>query len=408
MSENEPKPGVVIDVTPDPERATGDGSADAARDRRADGRKPGRRGTLAMLLAVIALAGVAVTVVLGYGYWSGLKADLAAMDASLRDARGQQAQLRASLAEAAAALRAQKAVLQEQGAALDRQRDAVEDARTSYAQQERTLADENLRLQEREAQLRAAVADVHRRVGMSGTQWMVAETEYLLRVASHRLALARDIETARVALELADQRLRDTRDPGWAGVRARIARDIAQLNATQLPDLSGLAARLAALIEQVPQLKVARATVGAERTLPERVAREPDERSWNTLLGDVWAGFKDSVRIRERDTPVQAMLAPEHEFFLYENLRLHLEAARLGLVYADPDLFRDNLATADDWLARFFDPADATTQALRQAIADMRAVEIRPELPDISRSLRALEARLELVENIGTDGAGTP
>ena len=51
---------------------------------------------------------------------------------------------------------------------------------------------------------------------------MVAETEYLLRIAGHRLNLARDTRAALAAMELADQRLRDTLDPGWAGVREQI------------------------------------------------------------------------------------------------------------------------------------------------------------------------------------------
>ena len=123
-------------------------------------------------------------------------------------------------------------------------------------------------------------------------------------------------------------------------MRAQIARDIAKLSAFEAPDAAGLSARLSALIEQIPQLKIARATIGPERTLPKRIAREPGERSWDTLLDDLWSGFKDSVRIRERDQPVQAMLAPEHQFFLYENLKLHLEAARLGIARNDQALFR--------------------------------------------------------------------
>ena len=234
----------------------------------------------------------------------------------------------------------------------------------------------------------------------------LAFPEYLLRIASHRLTLARDIDTARVALELADQRLRDTKDPGWAGVREQIARDIARLSTFEAPDSAGLSARLSALTEQIPQLKIANATIGPERTLPERAAPAPGERSWQTLVDDLWAGFKDSVRIRERDKPVQAMLAPEHQFFLYENLKLHLEAARLGLARSDQALFRDNLAIAADWLARYFEPGNGTATALGKALEEMLKIDIRPELPDISQSLRALQTRQKLMEDIVPAGVG--
>jgi uroporphyrin-3 C-methyltransferase len=308
------------------------------------------------------------------------------------------------MSSASDAVRAQEAALGQQSGALAKQQAAVDEARAAFRQQEQRLAQENVNLQEREAELRAAVADVHRRVGRSGTQWMVAEAEYLLRIANDRLILARDTESARVALGLADQRLRDTKDPGWAGVREQIARDIAKLSTFEAPDSAGLSARLSALIEQIPQLKIANATIGPERTLPERTGQEPGERNWETLLDDVWAGFKDSVRIRERDKPVQAMLAPEHQFFLYENLKLHMEAARLGLARDDQNLFRDNLNIAADWLTKYFDPDNGSAAAMAKAIAEMVKIDIRPEMPDVSQSLRALQVRQKLMEDVAPSG----
>ena len=407
MSEKEPKPGVVIDVTPDQETAA-DGTAESPPEQPTPARKSAKGSRFALVIAVIALIAVAATGVFGYRHWSGLAADLAAMDARLREARAQQEQLRQSVASADVILQAHKTALAEQKDVLAEQRSAVNAARSAFQEQEQVLADENLRLQEREAELRAAVADVHRRVGRSGTQWMIAETEYLLRIASHRLDLARDAQTARVALELADQRLRDTQDPGWAGVRAQIARDIAQLSAFESPDSAGMAARLSALIEQIPQLKIATATIGPQRTLSEMPDREPGERSWDTLLNDLWAGFKDSVRIRERDEPVQAMLPPEHQFFLYENLKLHLEAARLGLARNDQALFRDNLRVAADWLGKYFDPDAGTASAMRRAIDELLEVDIQPELPDISQSLRALLVRQKLIDEVAPSAVETP
>ncbi len=404
MNDDDPKPGVVIDVEPEPDTSPVEEASDAAaRPRRHPPnlpQKPARGGNaLPVALAVIALLAVAIGGFFGYRYWMQLNSDLATINARLSDAGRQQLELKRSIGDATQALQAQGGTLDEQKAVLAQQRLAVDEARSAFETQEQKLADENLRLQEREAELRAAVADVHRRVGRSGTQWMIAETEYLLRIANHRLILARDTETARVALELADQRLRDTKDPGWAGVREQIARDIARLSAFESPDSAGLAARLAALVEQIPQLKIARATIGPERTLPEQVAREPAERSWKTLLDDLWSGFKDSVRIRERDEPVQAMLAPENQFFLYENLKLHLEAARLGVARNDQAMFRDNLGTASEWLATT-SARGRHSRAIASAIDEMRAIDIKPEMPDISQSLRALQVRKKLLDDV--------
>ncbi|MCB1802595.1 MAG: uroporphyrinogen-III C-methyltransferase [Gammaproteobacteria bacterium] len=403
MNEEDPKPGVVIDVTPDQDAENTQAAPDeieSSEARPAAGKPAAKSALGALIVAILALVAAGVIAGFGYHYWTGINSELSAMDARIRDAAAQQQRLETSIGDAGSALEAQQGKLAEQREILAQQQAAVEQARTEFVQQEQQLANENVRMQEREAELRAAVADVHRRVGRSGTQWIIAEAEYLLRVANHRLILARDTGTAREALELADQRLRDTQDPGWAGVREQIARDIARLGDFEPPDSAGLSARLGALVEQIPQLKIARATIGPERTLPERVAREPGERSWDTLLDDLWSGFKDSVRIRQRDEPVQAMLAPENQFFLYENLKLHLEAARLGVARNDNALYRENLTTAADWLGRYFETDDGKAGKLREAIDELLKVDLKPELPDISQSLRALQARKKLLDEV--------
>jgi uroporphyrin-3 C-methyltransferase len=413
MNDEDQKPGVVIDVSPEPEGPEQDESnkpapADSEPEAAQPVQKSGRGNTLSLMLALVALIAVGAAAFFGYQHWLKLKDELAALDARLREAQSQQQQLGQVLDGASEAVRAQESALGEQRELLTRQQTAMDEARANFQQQEQKLAEENVNLQEREAELRAAVADVHRRVGRSGTQWMIAEAEYLLRIANDRLILARDTHSAQVALGLADQRLRDTKDPGWAGVREQIARDIAKLSAFEAPDSAGISARLAALIEQIPQLKIARATIGPERTLPERTAHEPGKRSWETLLEDVWSGFKDSVRIRERDAPVQAMLAPEHQFFLYENLKLHLEAARLGLARGDQALFRDNLTIAADWLGKYFDPESSSATAISGAIAEMLEVDIRPPMPDVSQSLRTLQVRQKLMEEVAPSGVQEP
>jgi len=402
MNDDEPKPGVVIDVDPetDVEQATPKDPHGGPEDTPpARSPMPARDRPWPLIVAIIAVLGVAGTGWFGYQIRGQVDARLVSLEDELAATAQSGRRLDRQLQDLQGMLANQGGTLDEQQAILAQQRLAVDEARSAFEGQERRLAEENLRLQEREAELRAAVADVHRRVGRSGTQWMIAETEYLLRIANHRLSLARDPDTAQVALQLADQRLRDTQDPGWAGVREQIARDMARLDAFEAPDIAGLSARLSALVDQVPQLRIARATSGPERTLPERVARDPEERSWDTLLDDLWAGFKDSVRIRERDQPVAAMLAPEHQFFLYENLKLHLESARLGLARGDQALFEDNLATAQQWLADYF-RNDAVAVSINDALGGMRGTEIRPAMPDISQSLRALSVRRQMIGSL--------
>ena len=400
MTDDEPKPRAVIDVSP--EYADDAEARRAATDEpREPAASPRPRGALLPVFAVVVLA---IALLAGF-YWgyqrvAAMERQLAALESRLGTVAAGQSALQGSVDGAVSAVSGQREQLTEQRRVLADQREALEATQAAFARQQQLLSDESLRLQDREAQLRAAVADVYRRVGRSGDQWIVAESEYLMRVAAQRLALARDVQTARIALELADQRLRDTGDPGWTGVREQLAREIAALAAFAAPDVDGMAARLAALAERVPGLPVAGATRGAARPdggasaviAPAERAIDA-ERGWDTLLDDLWAGFRDTVRIREHDRPVQAMLPPEHDFFLRENLRLQLETARIAVARGDAALYRTALDRAAQWLAAHFAAGDSDVQALGAALDALRAVDIAPSLPDIGRSLQVLLAR---------------
>jgi uroporphyrin-3 C-methyltransferase len=401
MSEEKEKEGVVIDVTPEPQAAP----EETPEPTTSQAKEPGQ-SKLPLVIAIIALVLVAGALVAAFQYTRQTTADLAAINSSLANSLAAQSQLEEQLAAANAAVQEQARLLAQQQADFEAQQQSLADARERFDQQEQLLDSERLKMQQREAELRATVADVYKRVGASSTEWMVAEAEYLMRLANERLSLARDTGTAREALVLADQRLRDTKDPGWNPVRNQLARDITALDAAELPDTAGIAARLEALAEQVPQLRLTNATLGgAERSSPGDSSLTPrEERNWDTLLDDLWAGFKDTVRIRRRDKPVAAMLAPEQQFFLYENLRLYLESARLAVARADRELYRDSLNTVGSWLSTHFDNSDALTKTTRNAVNELMRIDIRPLLPDISSSLRSLQMR----QKLNADLAGTP
>jgi uroporphyrin-3 C-methyltransferase len=216
------------------------------------------------------------------------------------------------------------------------------------------------------------------------------------------------LATAREALLLANQRLRDTRDPGWLAVREQIARDINTIDSTSLPDVAGLSAKLGALIDQVPQLKLTKNTLGTtSEPTTDAITAKDQARTWDSLLDNLITGFKNTIRVRRNDQPQQAMLAPEQQYFLYENLRLQLEGARLAVAKGDQSLFQDNLNTIANWLSTYFDPGHQLAQAMLNAVNELKAINIKPGLPDLSRSLHELQMRKKLTEDLSHAGSPT-
>lgn len=337
---------------------------------------------LPLILALVAIAGVIALLGFGYQYWNGLKDSLAQMNSAVVQANAQQDELKGQLASAR----------QE----LERQQKEFDAQRKALAEQDSRLAAEREKLKQQGSDMEKTLKEVYSRVGRNSNQWMASEAEYLMRVANHRLLLEGDSVTAIKALEAADGRLRDTGDPGWIGVRELIASEIAALKGLGQLDRAGLSARLASMAEQVKGLKME----GLRPMAPEAGGKQPDnardERSLDTLLRDGWEGFKSVMVIRHRDKPVSAMLSPEQQFFVYQNLELQFEAARLALLRRDPLLYTSSLKTAAQWLGDFFDTQATAARALLDQIGEMQQVDVNPVYPDISKSLASLRERQKM------------
>jgi len=235
-------------------------------------------------------------------------------------------------------------------------------------------------------------------VGRSEQGWSLSEVQYLLRIANQRLLLQRDLDTAKVALRSADGRLRELADPLYLAVREEIARELEALEAVPAVDREGINAGLTVWLERIGDLPVA----GTDyRPTDRTVARAEPEKTvshWSELPGLVWAAISDLFRLRHHEQPVTPMLPPEREYFLRENLRLQLAAARLALLRDDAVQFQGALETARDWLAAHFARDSAAVAALGAQLEKFAALDIRPDLPDISGSLSVLHQQMKLGE----------
>jgi uroporphyrin-3 C-methyltransferase len=230
-------------------------------------------------------------------------------------------------------------------------------------------------------------------VGLYHLAWQVAEIEYLLRLANHELQLGGRIDTALAALAAADGRLAALGEPRFVPVREAIAREKDSLRAVVQPDRTGKALALSSLIARVDALALAYG-------IPERQRVDADTPIgeagvWERLRSRTTGIFRELVTVRHEDMPVRPLLAPEQEYFLRLNLKLKLESARLALLEDDPVVWRAALREARDWLDRWFDVDETAVSSAADELERLAATEIRPQRPDISRSLELLRQRRE-------------
>lgn len=224
------------------------------------------------------------------------------------------------------------------------------------------------------------------------TDWLLAEAEYLLRLANQRLALESDRKGALRLLQRTDELLAGTDAAGVHPIREALAEEILALRTMEPVDRTGIHLQLEAAMGMVPELGNAQsrdntATLpGAERS----PATASDASFWQELLGIL----DRMVRIRRLKEPAQALLTPAQQTQAQLHLQLMFEQAAAALLRGDDAVYKRSLGRADEWLERWYGSDNQTASALRELISGLREVPINATMPDISDSLALLKARI--------------
>lgn len=221
-------------------------------------------------------------------------------------------------------------------------------------------------------------------------RWALQEVKYLLNVANQRAVLAHDVLGAIQALLMADKQLEALSDYRLHPLRAKIAEEIMSLQSLTRLDVPGMAIQLQTLTAHVDKLRVKKGPeVDFSKSAETADSSATDTPAWKQAIADIWQQLRSLVVIRHEQSGEAAVLVPEQRYFLYQNLRLQLESARLALLNADDDSFQHSLKTAISWLEKYFtgDERDAMLASLN-SLAEQ---QIDVSIPDISDSLNWLE-----------------
>ena len=267
-------------------------------------------------------------------------------------------------------------------------------SRASLAQAQAGLREALARIAELEARVadtqeqRVALEEMYRELSRSADDRVLSEVEQMLVLAGQQLQLAGNVRGALAALQAADQRLARAEKLAAAPLRRAIAQDMERLKAVPVVDTVGIAVKIDGLIAQADTLPLPI----AETAMPRNVARAKplEEPGAMRVARDFWDEMKSLVRVREIETPDTVLLAPAQSYFLRENLKLRLLAARMALVARDEATFREDLRAAQVWIAKYFDPKAKPTVAAVAGLKQIADSPITIALPDINASLAAV------------------
>jgi uroporphyrin-3 C-methyltransferase len=373
---------------PPPQTDTGEALARMAGYGEDNWRAKSRRGwgplviVLVVLLPLAAVGGIAWLHVEMRKELDVLRAANAALQQQSAGSTSQVAQLQESQQELGSSLEQSQQELQ---ANLQR---SLEQMLEQAVQPELSAANAAVAAQaQRIAALERQLQDL-RQAATGATTSPLSDAEAMLRFAQQRLVLARDVAAAIDLYVAADELLAGVEDPRVFSLRDVLARELAQLRAVPVVDVSGLFAQLSAQARRVEDLAVAVETTATERGTTQTEAVVADSDWWGSVQQTLGEYF---VVTRSTDA-VLPQLNSEEQLLIRALIQLRIEQARFALLRSDQRLYQQALADALSSSRQWLSPDDSAVAEFLRALEALRNMPIVADIPTVDETLVALRA----------------
>lgn len=248
-------------------------------------------------------------------------------------------------------------------------------------------------LQQHQKDLQASSEKLYELFGRDESGWQLAEVEYLMRIAQHKLILENDFEGAAITLQAASDRIASTGDMGLLPVRVKISDEIAELKTRKRADLVGMTLKLSQLAQQIRSLKPGfqpriDASTDVEN-VPEQEASI--EQQVKTFLSSLV-----SIK-REKGAPpsqTEALIINVDET-LEDNLKL----TRWSVLERDAFQYRRLMKENIELFRQYYNLDNAANYDFFTELQALQKAEIKPEKPDINGSLEMLRKIMSKRDN---------
>jgi uroporphyrin-3 C-methyltransferase len=378
--------------------------ASAAKSKPSSGSSKSTQGLLwlLVLLLIVAVAG------LGYGQWQA-QTQAAVLT---KDQSGQSKNLQQ---------------WQQQQEALSQKIDGLSVANSAIQQaistQQEDFTNNQQRMDEALVTALESMAKTQLDQGKVLPQWKLAEAEYLLRLASQRLAMEQASESAIALLKAADIIIRDSEQVGTYGIRRAIAEDLAALTTVPSVDVEGVYAQLSALsslaaqLTFIPPRSESLSKLGATDITPQASSAMISEAAptalvnWTDTLwqgtkdvgANVWGELKQLVKVQSRTQGDQQLLTPEAELLVRMRIEMALSQTQVALLRRQQTIYDQSLVGVKQLLSQYYRSGDDVAQAMHAQIDALDDVKVLTNMPNISGSLVALQGFIATLHESPTE-----
>lgn len=272
----------------------------------------------------------------------------------------------------------------------------VDQQGSNIALQQRQLQQQ---LQQLQGQLHSQQKQLHSLSTTDRDDWLLAEAEYLMRLANQRLLMGKEVKGALELLKAADDIVKELDDSALFSVREALADNMAALAVASKLDVEGIYLQLGALAQQAKKLRLIEVPVyqpvateaAIEQTMPQRL---------QSSLVNAWQRLGSYIQIKRHDEIYKPLLAPEYEAAVRQNVNVMFEQAQLAALSGKQKIYQDSLAKARHWLTNYYTLDKSVTENMVARIDELSQQAVAVELPDISSSLRALKNYVATIHQV--------
>jgi uroporphyrin-3 C-methyltransferase len=240
-------------------------------------------------------------------------------------------------------------------------------------------------------QMQTQVSTLANRITNNQRTFTASEITYLVKMANLRLATQHDLTSALILLKQANQEVNALNAPEMENFREALVKNISDLQAITPVDIQSLSAQLTQLQTDVPKLSILVAPK-PNTSILENTPHQAQKKWWDRAWDNIRASLKQLVVITHQSEDIPAMMTPEQQIYLQENLQLLIMQAQWAALNHNNDLYQSSLNQAKDWVNKYYVQNSANTQAFLKSLDTLLAINLSPNYPDILQSLNLLNA----------------
>lgn len=218
----------------------------------------------------------------------------------------------------------------------------------------------------------------------------LAEVEYLIHLAEHRLRYFQDSKTATHILNSAKEKLGSVKNPEIQVLQEK-------LNAVLLEIQRSEAKPLSDIIATIDQVITALLTVPVSRV--ERISNASSKpaqiSNWQAGLQQTWEHLKKLFVVKHIDSTVKPFLWPEERTLMLWNIRLELEQAKLALWRGDDKAYTTSLQNTVLWIKQYFNTEEEPLRKILQDLEILSKVSLATPEPHFEEIIALIQKILE-------------